>query len=311
MQLYAKLIFSYTQIYINTECLRNTDINIEVRPNEKAYKSLTNLKRLLTYNTSKMFSKIKGILSDIDGTLYFKGAPIPGVIETISKLREIGIKLLFFTNTDSKSPKAILSILLEYGFNITEQEIFTPIIALKEFLDKNPNKTSFFVTTAEVEKEFHEFPKVEGSEIPEYVIIGDYHDNWDMNRLNKAFQYVFKGAKLLGTQGNWYYIDRKGEPVIDTGSFVHMIAKAAGTIPKIFGKPSKEYFLQALEKIKLKPNEAIVIGDDIESDIQGAINADIKGILVKTGKGQFFNPNKSIIKPSKVIDSFTSLIDFF
>ena len=258
-----------------------------------------------------MFSKIKGILSDIDGTLYFKGTPIPGAIETISKLRKKGIKFLFFTNTDSKSPKTILSILLEYGFTITEQEIFTPIIALKEFLDKNPNKKSFFVTTAEVEKEFQDFPRVEGSEIPAYVIIGDFHDNWDVNRLNKAFQYVFKGAKLLGTQGNWYYLDRTGEPVIDTGSFIHLVAKAANVEPKIFGKPSKEYFLQALEKIKLKSKDVFVIGDDLESDIQGAINTGIKGILVKTGKGQFFNPNTSVIKPTKVIDSFTSLIDFF
>lgn len=70
-----------------------------------------------------MFKKIKGILSDIDGTLYFKGTPIPGSIETITKLREMGLKLLFFTNTDSKSPKTILRILHEYGFTITEQEI--------------------------------------------------------------------------------------------------------------------------------------------------------------------------------------------
>lgn len=132
-----------------------------------------------------------------------------------------------------------------------------------------------------------------------------------MNRLNKAFQYVFKGAKLLGTQGNWYFLDRKGEPVIDTGSFVHMIAKAANVKPKIFGKPSKEYFIQALEKIKLKPKDVLVVGDDIESDIQGAINTGIRAILVRTGKGQFYDPNKSVINPSKVIDSFASLIDFF
>ncbi|MFX1427726.1 MAG: HAD-IA family hydrolase, partial [Promethearchaeota archaeon] len=90
-----------------------------------------------------------------------------------------------------------------------------------------------------------------------------------------------------------------------------MISKAANVIPKIFGKPSKEYFLQALEKIKLKKEEVLVIGDDIESDIQGAINSGIKAILVKTGKGQFYNSNQSDITPYKVIDSFTSLIDFF
>ena len=241
----------------------------------------------------RKFNDTKGILSDIDGTLYFKGTPIPGAVETLSKLREIGLKFLFFTNTDSKSPKTVLRILQEYGFIINEEEVFTPIIALKEFLSKYPNKKSFFLTTVEVEKEFRDFPQVKGSEVPEFVIIGDFHDNWDVHRLNEAFKFVLKGAKLLGMQGNWYYLDRKGEPVIDTGSFVHMIAKAANVDPIIFGKPSKEYFLQAIKKIKLKQDEVLVVGDDIESDIQGAINAGIKGILVRTGKGQFFESYKS------------------
>ncbi|MFX1379733.1 MAG: HAD-IIA family hydrolase [Promethearchaeota archaeon] len=250
---------------------------------------------------------IKGILTDIDGTLYFKGNVIPNSIETITKFRETGLKILFLTNTDSKTPNRVLKTLREYGFPVNKNEIFTPIIALKEFLSKYPNKKSYFVTTKEVVEEFREFPSVKESEIPDFVIIGDFHDNWDVNRLNLAFQYVLKGAKLLGTQGNIYYLDHNGEPVIDTGSFVSLIAKAANVTPKIFGKPSKEYFLQALEKINLKPHEVIVIGDDIESDIQGAINAGIKGILVKTGKGQFYDSTKMKVKPDFIIDNLSLL----
>ncbi|TET59024.1 MAG: HAD-IIA family hydrolase [Promethearchaeota archaeon] len=257
------------------------------------------------------FHKIKGLLVDIDGTLYFKGTPILGAIETVSNLRDKGVRLLFFTNTDSKSPRTVLNILQEYGFKINKDEIFTPIIALKEFLTKNPDKKSYLVTTEEVAEEFQEFPQVLGSEIPDFVIIGDFHDNWDVNRLNVAFKYVLKGAKLLGTQGNKYYLDRNGEPVIDTGSFVQMIANTANIIPKIFGKPSKEYFVQALNKLKLTPNEVLVVGDDLESDIQGAINSGIKGVLVKTGKGQFFDSKTTKIKPFKVIKSFSSISDFF
>ena len=257
------------------------------------------------------FNKLKAILTDIDGTLYFKGTPIPGAIETLLKLRKLGLKFLFFTNTDSKSPKTVLKILQNYGFSINKDEIFTPIIALKEFLSKFPNKKSYFVTTAEVEKEFQEIPKLIGTEIPDFVVIGDFHDAWDVNRLNIAFKYVLKGAKLLGTQGNRYYLDRNGEPVLDTGSFINMLAYATNVTPKIFGKPSKEYFLQALKKLNLSPDEVIVIGDDLESDIQGAINAGINAILVRTGKGQYFDPTKVKIEPYLIINSFRSLIELF
>ncbi|MFX1418665.1 MAG: HAD-IIA family hydrolase [Promethearchaeota archaeon] len=257
------------------------------------------------------FQKIKGLLIDIDGTLYYKGKVIPKSVEIVSNLRKAGLKLLFLTNTDSKSPATILKILKAYGFQVDKDEIFTPIIALKEFLSKYSDKNYYFVTTAEVNKEFQEFQHVEGSEIPDFVIISDFHDNWDVNRLNLAFRYVLKGAKLLGTQGNKYYLDYNGEPVIDTGSFIQMIATAANVVPRIFGKPSKEYFLQALEKLKLTPDDVFAIGDDLESDIQGAINADIKGILVKTGKGENFDSTTTIIKPFLVLDSFSSIIKLF
>ncbi|MFW9971382.1 MAG: HAD-IIA family hydrolase [Candidatus Odinarchaeota archaeon] len=250
---------------------------------------------------------VKGILADIDGTLYFKGKPISNAIETVSKIREKGLKILFLTNTDSKSPKTVLKTLQDYGFSVDINEIFTPIIAVKEFLSNYPNKKSYFVTTKEVAEEFQAFNQIRENEIPDFVIIGDFHDNWDVNRLNIAFKYVLKGALLLGTQGNIYYLDRNGEPVIDTGSFVYMIAKAANIVPKIFGKPSKEYFLQALEKLNLKTNEIVVIGDDLDSDIEGAINAGIKGVLVKTGKADLFDSTKLKIKPHLILESFSSL----
>jgi len=253
---------------------------------------------------------IKGILSDIDGTLYFKGAPVPGTIETVEILREKGIKLLFFTNTDSKTPINVYKSLIEYGFKVKVEEVFTPIIALKEFLTDKTDAKLFLVTTEEVKEEFREFHHVEGSEVPDYVIIGDFRDNWDVNRLNEAFKYVIKHkALLLGTQGNKYYLDINGEPVIDTGSLVQMIASAANVKPMIFGKPSKEYFFQALKKLNLSSEDAIVVGDDIETDILGAQNANLRGILVKTGKGQFFNPSVGNIIPYKVINSFSSLIE--
>ena len=251
-----------------------------------------------------------GILSDIDGTLYYKGAPVPGAVEAVDILREKGIKLLFFTNTDSKTPKNVYKLLIEYGFKVKEEEIFTPIIALKEFLKDKRAAKLYLVTTEEVKEEFQEFHHIKGTEVPDYVIVGDFQDNWDVNRLNKAFRYVMKHkAILLGTQGNKYYLDVDGEPVIDTGSFVHMIANAANVNPMIFGKPSKEYFIQALKLLNVPPKNIIVVGDDIDTDILGAQNANLRGILVKTGKGQFFDSSEGRITPFKVIDTFNSLIE--
>ena len=140
--------------------------------------------------------------------------------------------------------------------------------------------------------------------------MGDFHDDWDVNRLNVAFQHVMKGAKLLGTQGNIFYLNREGHPVIDTGSFVQMIARAANVELKIFGKPSKEYFLQAARLLNLEIKDVIVIGDDYDSDICGAINTGIRSILVKTGKGGFYEERGGVQPPTLILDSFSKIVEY-
>ena len=77
----------------------------------------------------KIHKTVKGVLSDIDGTLYFKGVPTPGAIEAVSELKKRK-KLLFLTNTDSKTPSSIHKKLLKLGFSSQKNEIFTPIIAI-------------------------------------------------------------------------------------------------------------------------------------------------------------------------------------
>ena len=260
--------------------------------------------------TTKILGNVSGILCDIDGTLYFKGSPILGAIETLSKLRKAKKKLLFLTNTDSKPPRNVYKQLIDYGFYVKEHEIFTPIIALQTFLLKNREKKIFLVASKEVEEEFVEFNLASKDETPDFVIISDFSDNWDVNRLNKAFKYLLRGAELFGTQGNRYCLNKKGEPQIDTGAFVSMLADAAGIGFKIFGKPSKDFFVQALSLLGLKADDCVVVGDDLESDIQGARNSGLKSILVRTGKTKGEGFFKKSIEPSLIIDSFTSLVDY-
>lgn len=260
---------------------------------------------------NNIFNKdsIKGLLIDINGTLYFKNEIIPGAVQAIERLNDLGLKLLFLTNTDSKTPTQVWKVLKEFNFPIERDQIFTPIIALKRFLAQNLDKKSYFIVTSEVRKEFKEFPKIESSEIPDFVVLGDFRDDWDVHRLNRAFNYVLNGSKLLGTQGNKYFLNSKGDPVLDTGSFVSMIAKAANVKPKIFGKPSKSYFQLALNKLNLKNNEVLVVGDDLESDIKGALNIGIASVLVKTGKGLNLSESEFPKENYTTIDSFAHILD--
>jgi len=260
-------------------------------------------------NMNKKLEFVRGILCDIDGTLYFRGKIIPDAIETVSYLQDKGYKVVFLTNTDSKPPKEILEILLNFGFSVKSDDIFTPIIAIKEYISQFPDKKSYFLMSERVTSEFQTFSQVTEDELPDFVVISDFSDDWRIERLNTAFKYVLRGAKLIGSQGNRYYLDQDGNPKIDTGSLVRMVADAANVKPLILGKPNSDYFKLALEKIGVNTKEAIIIGDDVESDIKGAKNAGIKGILVKTGKGQekFQKNYQSKIEPFLTLKSISEL----
>jgi putative hydrolase of the HAD superfamily len=74
-----------------------------------------------------------------------------------------------------------------------------------------------------------------------------------------------------------------------------------------FSKPDKRIFELALNMLNVKPEDALFIGDDLEKDIGGCQNANIKGI--------WFNPhnnkNDTNIKPYAVVNSFDGLLSYF
>ena len=91
------------------------------------------------------FNNIKAVLIDLEGVLYSDNKLIPGSIEVIKKLKKLGLKLRFLTNTTTTPRKLILDNLLNFGFDIVELEIFTPIIATKNYLRDNSVKKNFII----------------------------------------------------------------------------------------------------------------------------------------------------------------------
>ena len=249
---------------------------------------------------------IKAVLIDIAGTLVYGNKPIPGSLKIIPYLRNLGLKILFTTNTDSRTPTTIHRELVDMGFDILKEEIFTPIIALKEFLGRHKDKKIYFLLSKETRKEFEGFKEPIGDEIPHCVVVGDFRDDWRLERLDRCFHYIVKGAELLGTQGNRYFIDNQGEVLLDTGSFVHTLAYAAQVDSRIFGKPSIKFFDMAMRKLGTNASETLIVGDDIYADIKGGHEAGLRTVLVRTGKGQSYRSSISM-DADTILDSIADL----
>lgn len=251
-------------------------------------------------------TSINAILIDIAGTLVHGDKPISGAIEIIPYLRKMGLKILFTTNTDSKTPIAIHRNLVEMGFDVLKEEVFTPIIALKEFLGRHKNKKIYFLLSKQTKNEFTMYNEPVGDEIPDFVVVGDFRDDWRLERLDRGFHYIVNGAELLGTQGNRYFIDNNGKVLLDTGSFVHTLAYAAQVDARIFGKPSVKFFDMAMKKLGTNASETLIVGDDPLVDIKAGKEAGLRTIMVRTGKGASYQSSISM-DADTILDSIADL----
>lgn len=253
---------------------------------------------------------IKGWLIDLDGTLYLGDTVIPGAREFVEKLKLQNRRFRFVSNTTVYSRRQIAARLNRLGIDTSERQIFTGPSAAAELLRTFGGVRCFLVVADALREEF------EGIEIsernPDYVVLGDVGKEMNYDLMNKVFRLVMGGAELIALQKNKFFRAADGLR-IDVGAFVAGLEYSSNKQAKIIGKPSRQFFNLAVHDIRIEAGERwlsadfAMVGDDIESDIKGAMDAGLVGILVKTGK---FNDSYSEhfgIVPQLSFDSIDGL----
>lgn len=250
----------------------------------------------------------KAFLIDLDGTLYFKGKPCPGAIETVNYLRQGGYQLRFLTNTTAKTPKMLHEQMQALGFDIYENEIFNATYACLLYLRAQPKVSCHFMVDDAVKAFFKEIPIDDNA--PDFVVVGDYGEGFDFHALNHAFRLLMDGSELIALQKGLYWFSSEGI-FLDCGAFVTLLETAAGKTAKVMGKPSETFFEIALDSLQFSRYEAIVVGDDITSDILGAQTMEMRSILVKTGKFKPSQLENPVAEPTWVLESISELPQLF
>jgi HAD superfamily hydrolase (TIGR01458 family) len=136
--------------------------------------------------------------------------------------------------------------------------------------------------------------------------MGDLGAAFGYDVLNHAFRQVMDGADLIALQKNRYWMRADGLS-LDAGPFVAAIEFATNQEAYVVGKPARGFFDQVLADVGVSPAAAAMIGDDVESDIGGALRAGLAAILVRTGKYREESVRESGIEPTEVVDSIADV----
>jgi HAD superfamily hydrolase (TIGR01458 family) len=248
---------------------------------------------------------LKAVLLDLGGVVYVGRDPLPGAVEAIERLRARGLALRFLTNTTRSSRRMLLDKLHGMGLAIGADELFVPASAVRQHLEAK-GLAAHLLVHPDLLEDFTGLPEAE----PNAVVIGDAGEGFTYQALNKAFRVLNTGAEFLALAKNRSFRDEDNELSLDAGAFVTALEYATGRDATVFGKPSEAFFSAALESAGCSPNEAVMIGDDVEADVGGARAAGMVGVLVKTGKYRPGNETDISPPPSTVADDLAAAADW-
>jgi HAD superfamily hydrolase (TIGR01458 family) len=247
-----------------------------------------------------MNPSVRAVLLDLDGVLYVEEQPVPGASDAVEWMRAAGLMLRFVTNTTSRSRGATLEKLGALGFQVEDEELVTPALLALQHCRARGHRRVTLLMTDEVKADFAELEEDERE--PDAVIVGDLGERFTYDVLNRAFRHLLAGAELIALQKNRYWLREDGL-CLDVGPFVAALEYAAACEAHVVGKPAPAFFGHVLDAAGAAPDEAVMVGDDIESDIGGALAAGLHGVLVRTGKYREAAAPASAIEPTATVDS--------
>lgn len=248
----------------------------------------------------------RGVLLDLDGTLWQEERPIPGVAEAVARLRGAGLGVRFCTNITRMPRRALVEQLGAAGIAASVDEVISAPAAAAAWLEAEGVRRVALCLPDVTHEDFMAFTIVD--ERPEAVVVGDLGAGWTFDRLNRAFRWVLEGARLVAVQKGRYWLTADGL-TLDAGAFVAALEFATGVTATLTGKPSPTFFVAAARSLDLTPAGVLMVGDDAASDVAGAREAGCAAALVRTGKYRAGDETRIAVPPDLVLDSVADLPD--
>jgi HAD superfamily hydrolase (TIGR01458 family) len=198
----------------------------------------------------------------------------------------------------------VIADLQRMGLFISDEELLTPAMMARAFLQKH-QLSPFLVVHPELLEDFAGL----ASGHPEAVIIGDAGDCFTYERLNRAYRKIAEGAFLLALAMNRNFKDADGGLSLDAGPFVAALEYASKRKAILLGKPSAEFYQLAVACLGAN-GDVVMVGDDAEADVSGAVSAGLRGVLVRTGKYREGDESALPSAPDCIAGSLNEAVDW-
>ena len=251
------------------------------------------------------------VLLDLDGCLWVGDEAIPGAPEALAGLRAAGRSVAFLTNDPRHAPEEYVRKLWRLGFQAALDEVVTVGAAVQFLLaDSGRPRTTYVIGSDAMAEHVAAagMRVVNGTDLAtraELVVVAG-HDGFHYGELRIAVQALLRGAELLGTTRDATFPMPDG-PWPGTGAVLAAVEAGGGrTADVIAGKPEPPMYAAAVDR--LGPGRVLAVGDRLDMDVAGALQAGFDAALVLTGASSRADAEAADPAPTHVSESVAHLL---
>ncbi|WP_411843575.1 TIGR01457 family HAD-type hydrolase [Salinicoccus sp. HZC-1] len=246
--------------------------------------------------------KYKGYLIDLDGTMYNGTAVIDGAVDFIDRLNEAGIPYVFLTNNATKTQAEAAQKLIDMGFHIHPETLYTSAMATAAYLkETDPGATVYAIGSDSLKETLKDAGITLTEADAEYVVMGlDTEINYE--KLSKAALMINNGSKFISTNPDRKFPTEQGL-VPGNGALVAVLASATDVEPVVIGKPQGIILESAVASLDLPKEAVLMVGDNYDTDILTGINGGVDTLHVNTGVTSNEEMNSKTHRPTYMINN--------
>jgi NagD protein len=219
--------------------------------------------------------RIRHVVMDMDGTIYRGATLFPWTLPWLEFLRTRRIGFTFLTNNSSRSRQTYVDKLAHFGIRIAPEQMYTSTWNTVDCLRQAyPGQTRLFILgTPDLRRELAEAGYSDTDEDPELVVVG-FDTGLTYARLCRTAYWISRGKPFIATHPDVICPTDEATVLVDCGSICACLTAATLRAPdKVLGKPNPEMLWHIARRQGLRPDELLMVGDRLQTDILLAANA--------------------------------------